>query len=174
MKLSEARKIVEREILSSQPECAIIESATLEYSSCFVFYYQSKKFIETENFDEMLVGQGPVFVSRDNGEVYETGSAYSTEHYLKAFELCGNPYGQPTNKVKIVGWNEGANKVQATKLIKAVSGLGLSHAKAIVDTVLSNKESLFEVNTTEDVESVVTKLNEYGFISKQLWSNQSQ
>ena len=61
-----SKKIFEREVLESKPECSIVESATREYPSCFVFCYQSTRFIETKNFDEMLVGHGPVLVSRNS------------------------------------------------------------------------------------------------------------
>ena len=172
MNIAEAKEIVEREVISSNPDCALLEESTSEFLSCFVFYYQSKKYIESGKFEEQYVGQGPVIVCKNTGKVFETGSAYSTEHYVSAFEKCGDPFGEPTNRVKITGWNEGANKVQATKLVKAISGSNLSEAKKVIDSALLNAEPSFIANTDQMASEAVVKLKGYGFDSKQLWSNQ--
>jgi ribosomal protein L7/L12 len=172
MNIDDARRIVEKEVLSKKPDCALMESKTREYPRCFVFIYQSKKYIETGDFHSMLVGHGPVLVARDSGKVFETGSAFPIEHYVEALNACGDPYGEPTEKVKIAGWREGANKVEATKLIKSKSGIGLAQAKSIIDSVLENKESVFSVGTVKDAEVVAATLNKLGFSSMQLWSNQ--
>ena len=172
MNVDQAREIFEREVMASKSDCVLVEGATREYPRCFVFIYQSKKFVETGDFGEMLVGHGPVLISREDGRVFETGSAFPTDHYVEAFEACGDPYGEPTDKVKIIGWNVGANKVQAVKLIRSKSEMGLSQAKAVIDNALSNEESIFTAGTVEEAEEAVGKLKEYGFNSIQLWSNQ--
>lgn len=169
MNLDEARKIFERDVLASNADCGTVEAATQEFPRCFAFFYQSKKFLETGRFSEVLIGQGPVLISREDGRVFETGSAFSVEHYVEAFEASGDPFGVPTATVKIVSWNEGAAKVAATKLIKTKSGLGLSEAKAVVDNALSNKISAFTAGTVQDAKEAVLKLKEYGFVSTQLW-----
>lgn len=45
----------------------IMEDKTICHDSGWVFFYNSKKFIETKNFDFMLVGNRPLFVSKDDG-----------------------------------------------------------------------------------------------------------
>jgi ribosomal protein L7/L12 len=172
MNLDDARRRVEKEVLSSKPDCALKEGNTREYPHCFVFIYQSKKYIETGDFHSMLVGHGPVLVARNDGSVFETGSAFPVEHYVEALKACGDPYGEPTENVKITGSREGANKVDATKLIKSKSGLGLAQAKSVIDSALDNKESVFSVCTVKDAEETVVTLNKIGFISTQLWNNQ--
>jgi ribosomal protein L7/L12 len=172
MNVDQARKIFEQEVMASKFDCVLVEGATREYPCCFVFIYQSKKFVETGDFGQMLVGQGPVLISREDGRVFETGSAFPIDHYVKAFEACGDPNGLPTQKVKVIGCNAGANKVQATKCIKAKSELSLSEAKAVIDSALLSEESIFTAGTVEDAEEAVATLKEYGFNSKQLWSNQ--
>jgi len=169
MNLDQARKIFERDVMALKADCVTIEAATREFQRCFAFVYQSKKFVETGSFTEMLVGQGPVLISRVDGRVFETGSAFPVEHYVEAFEACGDPFGTPTATVRILAWNEGADKVEAIKLIKAKSALDLSQAKAVVDDVLSHKESVFTTETVQDAKEAVLKLKEYGFISIQLW-----
>ncbi len=172
MNLDQAREIFESNVLALNPDCALVEGETHEYPRCFVFFYQSKKFVETGDFAEMLVGHGPVLVSREDGRVFETGSAFSVCHYVEAFEACGDPFGKPTEKVKIFAWNPGANKVRATQLVREKSEMGLSQAKAVIDNVLSNEESFFAAKTVEYAEQAVVALKENGFDSVQLWSNQ--
>lgn len=171
MTLDEAREIFERTVLASNPDCALVEGATCEFPGCFAFFYQSKKFIETGDFAEFFVGQGPVLISRADGRVFETGSAFSLDHYVAAFEACGDPFGVPTDKVRIFGWNPGASKVRAIRLVKETSEMGLSQAKAVIDNVLSNNESFFTARTVEYAEQAVVGLQENGFDSVQLWSN---
>lgn len=74
--------------------------------------------------------------------------------------------------VKICGWNPGFNKVRAMQLVKAKSEMGLSQAKFVIDNALSNSESFFTACTVEDAEQAVVGLEENGFHSVQLWSNQ--
>jgi ribosomal protein L7/L12 len=170
--LDQAREIFERTALASNADCVLVEGATCEFAGCFAFFYQSKKFVETGDFAEMLVGQGPVLISREDGKVFETGSAFSVHHYVAAFEACGDPFGEPTAKVKICGWNPGFDKVRAIQLVKAISEMGLSQAKSVIDHALSNSDSLFTARTVEDAEQAVVGLKENGFNSVQLWSNQ--
>jgi hypothetical protein len=170
--LDQAREIFERTVLASNADCVLVEGATCEFASCFAFFYQSKKFVETGDFSQILVGHGPVLISRVDGSVFETGSRFPLCHYVKAFEACGDPFGEPTAKVKICGWNPGFNKVRAIQLVKARSGMGLSQAKSVVDNALSDRESFFTVRTVEDAEHAVVGLKENGFHSVQLWSNQ--
>ena len=42
-------------------------------SGGWAFYYQSTAYVETGNFNRMLVGHGPVVI-RDDGEIIEGGS----------------------------------------------------------------------------------------------------
>ncbi len=173
MDLHQAREIFERSVLASNEDWGLVEGETLEYPACFVFFYQSKKFLETGDWSEILVGHGPVFINRENGRVFETGSAQSVSHYITAFEACGDPLGKPTEKVKIFAWNPGANKVRAMQLVRQTSALGLSQAKAVIDNALSNEEPSFSALTVEDAEHAVIALQQEGFDSVQLWTNQS-
>ncbi len=172
MNLNDAKMIVEKKIIAQNQDCALMSDATIEYVSCFVFYYQSKKFIESGNSDEMYVGHGPVILCKNTGQVFKTGSVHSTEHYVNAFETCGDPHGELTNKVEVIGWMDGARTVEAIKYIKKVSGLGLSKAKGIIDFALQDKSSIFDLSDVDKAKEVVQKLNEIGFKTKQLWSNQ--
>jgi ribosomal protein L7/L12 len=172
MNIQEAQILVEEKVISRAPDCAVIEEATEEYDKCFVFYYQSKKYIESNDILDMLVGQGPVLVDKITGDIFETGSAYSTEHYVAAFEACGDPYGEPGSTIVITGWQEDANKVSATKLVKQATGAGLAEAKQIIDSVMGGNKATITVLDIDRLPDIVEELSSLGFNSKQLWHTQ--
>ncbi|MGH1539877.1 MAG: hypothetical protein ACRBHB_05625 [Arenicella sp.] len=168
----EAREIVSKQIVGKLEEFSLMDESTQEFATCFAFYYQNNDYIKSRDFREMSVGAGPVLVCKQSGSVFETGSTYSTEQYVKAFESCGDPFGELTKNISVYGWREGANKVAATKLIKAKSGLNLRDSKNIIDKTLNNEESRFSTESVEESRLVNEELVEYGFKCKQLWSNQ--
>lgn len=100
------------------------------------FSTKNQKFIEAARFENISVGNGPVLISRESGEVFETGLGFSVDRYLKAFDACGDPYGTPTDKVRILACYPTVDKICAIRLVKEKSGLGLSQAKAAIDNVL--------------------------------------
>ena len=171
MHKSEAIKIFESTILADSPDCALLPESTLERESCFVLFYQSKQYIETGNFRDMVVGHGPVIICKETGKVFHTGSAYSTERYVNAFEACGDPFGELTASILISSWSEGASAVKAIKCLSSTTGKGLAHSKHVIDQVLGGEEVVVEFPVLEKVKSTITCLSEYGFYSEQLWSN---
>ena len=168
----EAKEIVNRQVLEKLEGFSLMEESTQEFATCYAFYYQNNEYIKSRDFRNMNVGAGPVLVCKQTGAVFETGSAYSTEHYVKAFESCGDPYGELTKQISVYGWQGGASKVAATKLIKAKSGLNMRDSKTIIDKALKNEESRFSTESVDVSGSLITELCRLGFKCKQLWSNQ--
>ena len=172
MHKSEAIKIFESSVLADNPDCALLADSTLERESCFVFFYQSKQYIQSGNFRDMVVGQGPVIVCKETGRLFQTGSVHETEHYVNAFEACGDPFGELTSRILISSWSEGANVVKAIKCIRAATGEGLAHSKYLIDQVLDGEGVVVELSALDKVKITVACLAEHGFGSEQLWSNQ--
>lgn len=172
MTLKEAQQIVEEKVMKDRTGCALMTEYTEEHRTCFTFIYQSSAYLKSKDMLDMVVGHGPILVDKNTGNIFETGSAYSTEHYVNAFESCGDPFASPTDQIRVQGWQIGARKIPATKFIKEVSGLPLNTSKKIIDDALDENPTTFSVSNTHTTIEVVTKLNEYGFICKQLWSNQ--
>ncbi|SMF68870.1 hypothetical protein SAMN02745866_04342 [Alteromonadaceae bacterium Bs31] len=168
----EAKEIVNRQVLEKLKGFSLMEESTQEFATCYAFYYQNNEYIKSRDFRDMSVGAGPVLVCKQTGAVFETGSAYPTEQYVKAFESCGDPYGELTSQISVYGWQDGANKVAATKLVKAKSGLNMRDSKTIIDKALKNEESRFSTESVEESGSVNKELCRLGFKCKQLWSNQ--
>jgi hypothetical protein len=68
-------------------EVVILDNQTIEKEYGWIFFYNSKKFLETGNFRDGLVGNSPVLVERDTGKIHELGTANPVSESIKKFEL---------------------------------------------------------------------------------------
>jgi hypothetical protein len=66
--------------------CDVLEDWTVERSYGWLFFAQSKRFIETRDFDEALVGSGGTLVEKHTGRCIDFVSAFSTEVNLQIYE----------------------------------------------------------------------------------------
>lgn len=87
----EARRLVEAKISTWRPiapgtEIVIVDASTRETAFGWIFFYQSKQYLETGVLKYALAGNAPLIVDRDSGEIVETGTAYPIEHYIEEFE----------------------------------------------------------------------------------------
>jgi hypothetical protein len=65
-------------------EYVVVEELTREYDFGWVFFYNTRAYVETGDEMQMAVGNAPVIVSRD-GAVHVTGTAHPVEHYIDLF-----------------------------------------------------------------------------------------
>lgn len=87
---SQARELVQSQLSFETDgrgcEVVIIDSATLERSFGWVFFYQSKEYLLTGESSWQLAGNAPLIVNRHTGEVIATGTAAPTEEYISHYE----------------------------------------------------------------------------------------
>ena len=93
MNKHEAKILVESELERTKDkynpiDCVVLEEETIEKSWGWVFFYQSKAYVETGDFREMLGGNAPIIVNRNTGKLTHTGTAYEIEHYIKEYEAA--------------------------------------------------------------------------------------
>lgn len=60
----------------------IVDELTLEIDIGWVFYYDSKDYLESGDFSDRLADNAPLVVSKRDGHVYVTGTALPLEEYL--------------------------------------------------------------------------------------------
>ena len=72
-------------------ELVIIDDATIERPFGWVFFYQSKRYLESGEFEFCLAGNAPLIVDRRTGEVHVTGTARPIETYIAAYESSEHP-----------------------------------------------------------------------------------
>lgn len=67
-------------------EVQIIEDVTIEEDFGWVFFYNTKDFITTGDVYHALGGNAPMIVTRKEGDIYFTGTAYPAKHYIEEFK----------------------------------------------------------------------------------------
>ena len=82
MELHTARALINQQI---GDDCAILDSDTIEKPYGWIFFYQSKAYIKSNNPSDMITGNAPIIVNHD-GTCHVTGTAYPLEHYVKEYE----------------------------------------------------------------------------------------
>ena len=80
---AEALELLLREIPA---DCDVMEEATIERPYGWLFFIQGKRFIETRDPRDMLVGSGGILVESDGGRCVKFGSRYTTNINLKIYE----------------------------------------------------------------------------------------
>lgn len=72
-------------------EVQIVDEATISKPYGWIFFYQSKRFLETENISDILVGNAPIFIDRFDGELRICGTSHPIEQYLTEYEKTISP-----------------------------------------------------------------------------------
>jgi len=165
---SQATEIAERELLAHSTAVAsrILPERTQEFESGWLFYYQSARYLETERFEDSLVGNAPLFVARSDGKAFFVSYHRPIAESLAAYRSCGNPNAREIAEVRLTGWLVGAQVVSAIQAIRQHSTLGLGEAKSIVENCLANQQSVIPVPTVEEAKVLVEALAPLGFQSE--------
>ncbi len=72
--------------LNCSVECEILDEETIFKPYGWVFFYQSKSYLETQNFSEQLLGNAPILIERFDGELRVFGTAQPVEEYILEYE----------------------------------------------------------------------------------------
>ncbi len=72
---------------TTQVQFVIDDSKTLEKSFGWVFFYNSKKFLETRDPMHIIAGNGPVFINKYKGEMPFGVSFKPIDEQIMEFEL---------------------------------------------------------------------------------------
>ncbi|KIQ26024.1 YrhB domain-containing protein [Xanthomonas campestris] len=71
----------------------VLESETIERLWGWMFFYTSRKWHETGDFQYAIAGNAPYIVERQSGKILATGTALPPEQYIEAYERTGSPHG---------------------------------------------------------------------------------
>ena len=88
--LKQARQIAIEQIAKTVGDSdafRIIDSETMVRPYGWVFFYQSRRYLESGDELEMIAGNAPLIVNRFTGAVTVTGTANPIGHYLAEYEL---------------------------------------------------------------------------------------
>ena len=83
-----ARELAWEKLKESSPrlidQIEIVDDATMNIDYGWVFFYQSKEFLETRNFSSRLAGNAPIIVD-SQGKCYVTGTAHPIQYYIDKY-----------------------------------------------------------------------------------------
>ena len=85
----EALEIVTKKLQqmsASADPFVLVEKSTIETSFGWVFFYNSKRFVETGESRYRLAGNGPVIVNKHNGSIEFFGSAKPPQEIVAEYE----------------------------------------------------------------------------------------
>lgn len=134
-----------------------------EFDVGWVFYYQSACYIETGDFNEFVVGNAPLFVSRSDGFSCFVSYQRPISESLAAYRACGNPNAQEVPEVRITGWRKGALSISAIQAIRQHAAVGLMQAKCMVESCLANQSPVVAVPSVPEARALVSALASAGF-----------
>ena len=85
---SEAHSLAEAYLQSLAIEggVVILPASTIERPFGWVFFWQSREFVETGNLGARLTGNAPLIVNRHDRSVSATGTALPIESYIAGYE----------------------------------------------------------------------------------------
>jgi len=109
MKLEQAIALVEKYLRDSEAEIndfgsalpgyvnpnvklRILKDQIEEYEFGWVFHYNTARHIETGDIVDGMVGNAPLIVDRNTGQLFETGTAHETEYYVNNYIRNGDPH----------------------------------------------------------------------------------
>jgi hypothetical protein len=85
----EALELVSKELQRRSPPndlFVVVEKHTIEKAFGWVFFYNSKKYLEKGTFRFRLAGNGPVIVNKDTGAIEFFGSNEPPEELIRDYE----------------------------------------------------------------------------------------
>ncbi|MCW3463684.1 YrhB family protein [Chitinophaga nivalis] len=86
----DAKKIIEAKLKLQESkeieEIVVVDEYTIERATYFVFFYNSKKYVETGDYSWLLLGNTPFIISKITCDIYCTGTAETIEYYMDLFE----------------------------------------------------------------------------------------
>lgn len=75
------------EFHSDDDSLVILPDLTIEKDYGWIFFYQSRKYLETGDYRYQLAGNGPVAFEKASGEHHHLGSASPPHDRIREFEV---------------------------------------------------------------------------------------
>jgi hypothetical protein len=87
----QARSLVAAHLAAMPPASpgdgyVILDEHTIERDWGWVFFYNSRKYVETGDYSDALLGNAPYIVRRSDGALFVTGTVYPIGEYIADFE----------------------------------------------------------------------------------------
>lgn len=97
-----------------------------------------------------------------------TPTGQPAEYYVENCIAFGDLYQVAGSRIKLVGWNDGVEKIATVRAIRSRADLSLRGAKHVLDGCLADRLEVVECNSAIDSEQLILELEELGFRAEQL------
>jgi hypothetical protein len=74
------------ETFGREPALAIVDAEPLETAHAWVFFYNTRGYLETGEFSEALAGNGPILVNKATGNIEVLGTAIPLDKLFAEYE----------------------------------------------------------------------------------------
>ena len=81
-----AEKYISDMFKSSTKEVVLLQEHTIEKSYGSIYFYNSKKYIEDDDFNFALVGNAPFLIEKKTGKIVIFGTSHDIEYYIEEYE----------------------------------------------------------------------------------------
>lgn len=152
-------------------ELVIDDDAAQEHDFGWLFFVNSREFIESRDPMFMLVGAGPIFVERDGGRLIHTGSRCSLDCMLEAYRACGDPMARRSGSLLVALPSSLAlDRLEVLKVVRKLSGATLAEAKSWLDELCVSQEAIrFGPSDQYDMDQAAQALTKLGLAVKPEW-----
>ncbi|WMW79615.1 YrhB domain-containing protein [Undibacterium cyanobacteriorum] len=144
----------------------VLTDATEEYEEGWVFYYQAASYLDSQDAIDALAGNAPLFVARSDGAFFVLSYHRLLTESLAAYRVCGDPNAIQLPEIRVKTWCEGARAVDAIRLLRQYTGIGLARAKEIVDNCFDDLNPTLTVSSVSTAQELVLALKSTGFCAE--------
>jgi len=106
----EAKQLAEIELnkrsISSDDSLIILDVHTIEKEYAWIFFYQSKKYEETKDIRFLVGGNGPLFISKTNGQIASFRTGLSIDEMIDQYEEENNYWHLTLNQKMLLNVNQ--------------------------------------------------------------------
>ena len=169
---AEARALVETFIASDdlvdQDVAIVLDDETIERPWGWVFFYNSRRFVETADIASCLVGNAPLLVERSSGRLLETGTAHDIGFYISNYEATRDPHMQPGRVIELSSCTPDADRIEAARQIARATSLSIGAAKRGIDEVVQGRSFTVDAGSSATASSLCASLHGAGVAARQL------
>ncbi len=112
------------------PDNVVMDDATIERPWGWVFFYQTRRYLETGKFRDGLLGNAPYIVNRHDGSLQATGTALDIAHYIAGYET---ELEEQEARWTLLVHDDPAGSALVLKGLRAALGLTLEEADRLRD-----------------------------------------
>ena len=70
---------------STQYNLVLLHEHTLDFEAGWVFFYQTKEYVETGDFTKMIAENAPIIIDNKDGTLHITGTTSPVEKYMRDY-----------------------------------------------------------------------------------------